>query len=147
MRKRWAYLRDTTVPHLITQGRGTGLRGRWEVSAQGAVHMEAALAGYKNSLDWHWVDYFSPCQHKRAQEPLPSPCRGTISGLVGNIQSGEVLGGWRALTIESLLMSGCGQGHEPKATVSKKLQLKFPVLALSRSGNTSLKRYPQKDSQ
>ena len=25
MRKRWAYLRDTTVHDLITQGRGTGL--------------------------------------------------------------------------------------------------------------------------
>ena len=26
-----------------------------------------------------------------SQEPLPSPCRGTISGLVGSIQSGGVL--------------------------------------------------------
>ena len=52
--------------------------------------------------------------------PLP-PCRGTISGLVGSIQSGGALAGQRALTIESLLMSGCGWGHEPKEIVSKNL--------------------------
>ena len=43
--------------------------------------------------------------------------------------------GRRALTVESSL-SGCGWGHEPKEIVPKKLQLKFPVLAPSRSRNT-----------
>ena len=30
---------------------------------------------------------------------------------VGSFQSGGALSGWRALTIERLLMSGCGQVH------------------------------------
>ena len=45
---------------------------------------------------------------QQAQEPLPSPCRGTISGLVGSILSGGACAGQTALTIESWLMSGCG---------------------------------------
>ena len=39
-----------------------------------------------------------------------SPCRDSISG---SFQSGETFLGWRALTIERSVMSGCGQGHEP----------------------------------
>ena len=42
-----------------------------------------------------------------------------------------------ALTIQHLLMSGCGQGHEPTENVSIKLWLKFPVLAPSRCENTA----------
>ena len=37
------------------------------------------------------------------------PCRNFISG---SFQSGGALSGWRALTIEQSLMSGCGEGHE-----------------------------------
>ena len=37
------------------------------------------------------------------------PCRGFISG---SFQSGGALSGWRSLTIEHSLMSGCGEGHE-----------------------------------
>ena len=42
-----------------------------------------------------------------------SPCRDSISGFLGSFQSGGAFSGWRALTIECLVMSGCGQGHEP----------------------------------
>ena len=41
-----------------------------------------------------------------------SPCRGSISGFLGSFQSGGAFLGWRALTIERSVMSGCGQGHE-----------------------------------
>ena len=33
-------------------------------------------------------------------------------GTVGSFQSGGAFTGWRALTIERSLMSGCGQGHQ-----------------------------------
>ena len=46
---------------------------------------------------------------------------------------------WRALTIECLLMSGCGQGHELVKDMWKELWLKFPGLTHSRSGNTGEK--------
>ena len=46
------------------------------------------------------------------------------------------------MTIESLVMSGCGQGHEPTENGSKKLCLKFPVLAPSRSRNRTKEKYP-----
>ena len=42
-----------------------------------------------------------------------SPCRDSISGFLGNFQSGGVFSGRRALTIERWVMSECGQGHEP----------------------------------
>jgi len=91
--------------------------GRW-VLARGAVHMAAALAGCRKALvGTGWAI----SHHKQAQEPLLSPCSGTISGLVGSIQSGGACAGRKALTIESLLMSGCGWGYEPKEIVSKKL--------------------------
>ena len=51
---------------------------------------------------------FSPCWHKWVQKPFLSPFGGTISRSVGIFQSGWVFTGQRALTIESLLMSGCG---------------------------------------
>ena len=40
------------------------------------------------------------------------------------------------MTIEHLLMSGCGQGHELVKNMLKKLWLKFPELTHSTSGNT-----------
>jgi len=98
-----------------------GIGGGWRVSVQGAMHMAAALADCRKALvstGWTICNLVST---KQAQEPLPSPCRGTISGLVGSIQSGGVHAGRTALSIESLLMSGCGWGHEPKEIVSKKL--------------------------
>ena len=45
----------------------------------------------------------------------------------------------RALTIESVLMSGCGEGHKPSEIGSKKIWPKFLVLAPSRSGDIRLK--------
>ena len=81
----------------------------------------SCLDWLEKSLGPQWLDHFSPCYHKRAQEPLLSPCRGTISESVGSFQSAGALAGQRALTIESSLMSECGLGHEPKEMVSKKL--------------------------
>ena len=49
------------------------------------------------------------------------PCRDSISGILGNCQSGGVFSGRKALTIERLLMSGCGKGREPTENVSIKL--------------------------
>ena len=56
--------------------------------------------------------------------------RGTISATVGSFQLGAAFAGRKALAIESLLMSGCGQSHEPPENASKKLWLR---LALTRS--------------
>ena len=73
-------------------------------------------------------------------ETLLSPCRGSISDILGSFQSGGALSGRKALTIERLLMSGCGQGPELVKVTWKKLWFKFPGLTHSRSGNTSEKR-------
>ena len=70
---------------------------------------------------------------------LLSPCSGYISDILGSFPSGGVLSGQRALTIERLLMSGCGQGHELVRDIWKKLWLKFPGLTHSRSRNTGEK--------
>ena len=98
------------------------------------MHMEAALAGCRMmalvSTGWTTFHLVSTNECRNHSSPL---CRDTISGSVGSFQSGRVLAGWRDLTIESSL-SGCDQGHEPTEIASKKLWLKFPVLAPSRSG-------------
>ena len=44
------------------------------------------------------------------QKTLLLPCRGSISDILGSIQSRGALSGRRAVTIERSLMSGCGQG-------------------------------------
>ena len=72
-------------------------------------HAHGSCFGWlEKSLGQQWLNHFSPCKHKQAQDPLFSPCRGTISESVGCFQSVGVLTGRRALTIEKLLMSGCG---------------------------------------
>ena len=65
----------------------------------------------------------------------------SISGHLGRFYTGA-FSGRRALTIEHSLMSGCVQGREPTENMSIKPQLKFPVLASSRSENTDHGRYP-----
>ena len=42
-------------------------------------------------------------------ESASMPLYGFIGGTVCTIQSGGVFAGWRALAIERLLMSGCGE--------------------------------------
>ena len=42
-----------------------------------------------------------------------SACRDSISDFLGSFQAQGVFSGQRALTIERLVMNGCGQGHEP----------------------------------
>ena len=81
--------------------------GSGRVSAWSAVHMAAALVGC--TKPWSALaGPFLTLLAQQAQEPLPSPCRGTISGLVGSILSGGACAGQTALTIESSLMSGYG---------------------------------------
>ena len=71
-----------------------------------------------HGLDRHWLDYLLA---QTSVETLLSPRMGTISGSVGSFWSRGVLADQRALTIESLLMSGCGQGHEPQEIVLQQL--------------------------
>ena len=79
-------------------------------------------------------------------ENTPSPCRGSISYILGSFQSGGTLSGWRALTIECLIMSGCGQGHELVKDMWKELWLKFPGLVeiQVKKGVTSLSKTSRK---
>ena len=51
--------------------------------------------------------------YKWAQKTVLSACRGSIPGFLGSFLSGGAISGWRVLTIERSVMSGCGQGHEP----------------------------------
>ena len=74
-------------------------------------------------------------------EMVLSPCRDSISGPLGNFQSGGVFSGQRALTIEHSVMSGCGQGHEPANNFLRKLWIKFLGLTPGRSGNTGERRW------
>ena len=67
-------------------------------------------------------------------ENSPSPCRDSISGFLGSFHSGGVFSGRRALTIECLVMSGCGLGHELEKNLWRKL-------TPSRSGNTGEGRW------
>ena len=99
-------------------------RGRW-ASMFMKSHVHAApLAGCRTALVVRSLvlagPFFSPCQHKWAQKSLLSPCRGKWFSVRWNVHWSE--------TIESLLMSGCGQGHGP-TEISRKLWLKFAVLA------------------
>ena len=71
--------------------------------------MAAALAGPRKALTGPFLTLLA----QTGSGTTPSPCKGTISGLVGSIQSGGACACQRALSIESLLMSGCGWGHEP----------------------------------
>ena len=86
-----------------------GIGGGGWVSARGAMHMAAALAGYRIALVGTGLVISHLVSTIEAQEPLLSPpCKDTIFGFVGSFQSGGVFAGQRALTIESSLMTGCG---------------------------------------
>ena len=101
--------------------------------------MAAVLAGCRQALvGTGWITSHFAQTYVETTPPL---CRGSICGTVDSFQL-EVFSGLKALTVESLLMSRCGQSYEPPENCSKKLWLKFPVLALSRSGNMDQKMYP-----
>ena len=72
------------------------------------MHMVAALAGCRKALVSTGWTISGLVSTNRLRNHSPPPVGATISGLVGSIQSGGVLAGQRALTIESSLMSGCG---------------------------------------
>ena len=94
--------------------------------------MTPALAGCRTALvGTAWtISYL--VSTNRLRKPLPSPCRGGISGTVSRFQwEARVFAGWRALIIEISLMSGSDQGRDPTENASKKLCLKFPVLRSS----------------
>ena len=50
-------------------------------------------------------------------ENAPFTCRDSISGILGSFKSGGAFSDWRALTIEHLVVSGRGQGHEPSKEI------------------------------
>ena len=77
--------------------------------------MEVVLAGYRMALVIVLAGPFLTLLARMGVETTPS----TISGTVGSFQSGGAFAGQRVLTIERLLMSGCGQGHYPQENVSK----------------------------
>ena len=64
-----------------------------------------------------------------------SPCRDSISG---SFQSGGAFSVQSALTIECLVISGCGQSHK---CVKRKLWINFLGLTPGRSGNTGERRW------
>ena len=82
-----------------------GIGGGGWVSAQGAVHMAATLAGCRKAS----VGTGLGISLLLAQIRLLCLLRGYISGTVGSFQSGEAFAGQRALTIARSLM----RGHEP----------------------------------
>ena len=75
--------------------------------------MAAVAAGYKKGLvSAGWPALLLSCTNGRRKTVL-SPCRDSISGLLGTFQPGGAFSCQRVLTIERSVMSGCGQGHEP----------------------------------
>ena len=94
---------------MLSKKGGIGRGGR--VLARGAIHMAAASAGYRTALvgtGWT-ISHISTNGCRNHSSPLIS--WSTISDTVGIFQSEGAFAGQRALTIESLLMSGCGQGN------------------------------------
>ena len=84
-------------------------RGGWAYSRH-AMHMVAALAGCRMAGPFLTVLAHGCRNHS-------SPI-GTISNTVGSFQSSRALAGMIALTIESSVMSGHGQGREPPKIAS-----------------------------
>ena len=99
--------------------------------------MPAVAAGCRKALaNARWAIVLLSCTNG-PRPPFHLVGAPFLSDILGSFQSGGVLSGWRALTIERLLMSGCGQGHELVKDMWKKLWLKFPGLMRSRNGNTA----------
>ena len=70
-----------------------GIGGGGRVSARGAVHMAAVLAGCRKALvgtGWTISHLVSTNRLRNHSSPT---CSGTFSGLVGGIQSGGALAG------------------------------------------------------
>ena len=85
-----------------------GGMGRWAVFSMGPVHVAAALAGCRTALvgtGWTISHFISTIGCRNHSSPLVVA---PFSGTVGNFQSRGAFTGWRALTIERLLISRCG---------------------------------------
>ena len=107
-----------------------GVGGGGQVSARDAMRRAAALAGFRMALvgtGWTFSHLASTnrCRDTSLFIGTPFP--------KGSFQSNGAFTGKKALAIESLLKSACGQGHESQHSGSKKLWLKFLVLVSSRS--------------
>ena len=76
-----------------------------------AMHVAAVLADCRKAFIG-WAISFLFSTNRRRTASCRNRCRGSISGTVGSLQSGEAFAGRRAITIVSSLMSGCGRGHE-----------------------------------
>ena len=86
-----------------TSKKGVIGRGGWAYSRR-AVHMVAALAGCRTALvgtGWIISHLVSTNGDRNHSSPL-------VGAPVDSFQSGGAFAGRRTLTIESLLMSGCG---------------------------------------
>ena len=100
--------------------------------------MAAALAGMALvSTGWTISDLVGTNGHRNHSSPLVEALFLVMPAV---FSQEEPFASLTAQTIESLLMSGCGQGHKLPENDSKKLWLLFPVL--SRSGNADERRYP-----
>ena len=87
---------------LTKRVRGIG-GGGW-VSAWGAIHMAAALAGCRMVLvSTGWTNSYPVSTDGYRNHFSPLVYRGIISGTVGSFQSRGAFSGWKALTIESSL--------------------------------------------
>ena len=76
--------------------------------------MAAVAAGYrKGQVSNGWPTLLLSCTNGRRKRSFHGPCRGSIAGLLGSFLSGGAISGWRVLTIERSVMSGCGQDHGP----------------------------------
>ena len=79
--------------------------------------MAAVAAGYRMGLvSTGWPALLLSCANGRRKRYFHL-VGGSLSGCLGSFQSGGAFLGRRALTIERLVMSGCGQGHEPAIKV------------------------------
>ena len=79
-----------------------------------------------------WVNFLLCCAN------WPTKCSFHLVDILYNFQSGEVFSGRRALTMECLLMSGCGEGHT--LALENSWWLKFLGLTSSRSQSTCQRR-------
>ena len=105
------------------------------------MHTAAGLAS--SSLDWLCSAMARPHLTLLGQTKIaPLPLKDIISGTVGSFWSGGAFSGLRAMSIESSLVSGCGQGHESPEFASKKLW--HLVQTQSRSRNTVQVRWLQR---
>ena len=121
-----------------TSRKGETGGGGW-VHRSGWPCMVAAAAGYR--IGQRWMACSSAFLYKRVYKTICSPCRDSVSGLLGSFQSGGAFSGRKVLTNECSVMSGCGHSYEPTKNFWRKLWIKVLELTPGRSGNTGERRW------